>query len=108
MRPVDLNNLIPKAQQVSKLQQIENNKHRDFMHNQAAVQNKKFENELKKVNTSDKAYEAKINNKQKDNRKNNDSRKNAKQKEKEKEKEDHNKIEVMSDGIIGSNIDVKI
>ncbi len=106
MRPVDLNNLIPKAQQVSKLQQIENNKHRDFMHNQAAVQNKKFENELKKVNTTDKAYEAKINNKQKDNRRNSDSRKNAKQKE--KEKEDHNKTEVISDGIIGSNIDVKI
>lgn len=106
MRPIDLNNLIPKAQQISKVQQLKNNKHNNFMHNQATIQNKKFENELKKVNTPDKAYDAKINNKQKENKNNSKFKKDAKKKndDKEKSKDD----EIVPNRTIGSKIDIKI
>lgn len=104
MRPVDLNNLLPNTQRISKVQQLENNKHKNFMHNQATIQNKKFENELKKVNITDKAFETKINKEQKNNKKGKSSKKNPKQEEKQKEKT----VEVISDGIVGSKIDVKI
>lgn len=106
MRPIDLNNLIPKTQEVSKLQQIENNKHKNFMHNQSINQNKKFENELKKVNTTNKAYKPKINKDEKENKKNKNFKKYNKRKEKDMEQ--NKNLETISDGIVGSKIDIKI
>lgn len=106
MRPIDLNNLLPKTQQLSKVQQMENNKHKDFMHNQVIFQNKKFENELKKVNTTDKTYDAKIHNKQKNNKSNSKSKKDTKHEQNSKEKD--KMVEDVSDGIVGSKIDIKI
>lgn len=108
MRPIDLNNLVPNAQLVSKVQQLENNKQRYFVQNQTITQNKKFERELKKVNTTDKAYYAKINNKQKDN-KNNTFKKNEEKSSKEKKERDINKKDKDAvDGTIGTKIDIKI
>ncbi|SDY84041.1 hypothetical protein SAMN05660462_01015 [Proteiniborus ethanoligenes] len=106
MRPIDLNNLIPKTQEISKLQQLENNKHKNFMHNQSTTQNKKFENELKKVNTTSKTYKPKINKDEKDNNKNKSFK--EKDGQEEKEKEQNKNSEVVSDGIIGSKVDIKI
>ncbi|MFA5523345.1 MAG: hypothetical protein WDA24_03205 [Tissierellales bacterium] len=108
MRPIDLNNLVPKAQLVSKVQQLQNNKQRFFVENQTTIQNKKFERELKKVNTTDKAYHTKINDKQKDN-KNDNSHKNEEKHSQEKKDKGVNKNDMcVSDGTIGTKIDIKI
>lgn len=108
MRPIDLNNLVPNAQLVSKVQQLENNKQRYLVQNQTITQNKKFERELKKVNTTDKAYYVKINNKQKGN-KNSSFKKNKENASQEKKEKDITKKDkVVLEGTIGTKIDIKI
>lgn len=108
MRPIDLNNLVPNAQLTSKVQQIENNKQKHFVHNQTIVQNKKFERELKKVNTTEKAYNVRINKEQKGNKKNNyEKNENTPyqdKKDKKVEKEEKDRLSRT----IGTKIDIKI
>ena len=108
MRPIDLNNLVPNAQLVSKVQQLENNKQKYFVQNQTTTQNKKFERELKKVNITDKAYHAKINSKQKDNRSKKFKKNEEKPSQEKKEKNIIKNDKIVLDGTIGTKIDIKI
>ncbi len=108
MRPIDLNNLIPNAQLASKVQQLENNKQKFFIQNQAILQNKKFEKELKKINTTDKVYHIKNNNKQKGN-KNKNSKENGNTHSRDMSEKDTNKKDKVNlSGAIGTKIDIKI
>ena len=108
MRPVDLNNLVPNSQLASKVQHVENNRQAYFVHDQTREQNKKFLRELKKVNTTDKAYEVKINNKQKGNKGNSfKERENKSSKDIEEKSVDRNEKAALSE-TIGTKIDIKI
>ncbi|WIV10884.1 hypothetical protein [Proteiniborus sp. MB09-C3] len=109
MRPIDLNNLVPNTQLVSKVQHVENNKQKHFVHDQTIIQNRKFERELKKVNTTDKPYHVKIDNKQKGNKgKGNHGEKEEKSNQEKNEKEISKKTESISCGTVGTKIDIKI
>lgn len=106
MRPIDFKNYVSEAQVVSKVQQVTNNKNEYFVHNQTIAQNKKFEKELKRVNTTDKTYDVKINIKQ-EGKKNNFShtKKNRKQKGNEEKNSEDKPFYCKN---VGSKIDIKI
>lgn len=108
MRPIDLNNLVPNAQLTSKVQQIENNKQKHFVHNQTIVQNKRFERELKKVNTTDKAYKAKINSEQDGNKKKKFGEREKSPNQDNSDKKIDQKEVSQINGVIGNKIDIKI
>lgn len=108
VRSVDLNNLIPKAQQISKIQHLQNNKHKNFVHNQALDQNKKFEKELKKVNTSKKAFNAKINDKHNRDKKRENYFQDKSKGREDKDKEEDGDNKPIKNGTIGLRIDIKV
>ncbi|MGF7057139.1 hypothetical protein [Brassicibacter mesophilus] len=106
IRPVDMKTLMPKTQQLSKMQQMENDKQKSFAYFQNNDQAKKTEKELRQVRNSEKMSKAKIT---KDNKK---REHNTKQKDKDNnnsnahEEKDLEKGNV--DGVLGFNIDIKI
>ncbi|SCG83421.1 hypothetical protein DW1_1853 [Proteiniborus sp. DW1] len=114
MRPIDLNNQVPNAQLISKVQQVENNKQRFFVQDQTVMQNKKFKRELKKVNTTDKVYKIKINKEQKSNKEQKRNKYNKFEENESMTSQDKNdknidkKEKAILSETIGTKIDIKI
>jgi len=106
MRPIDFKSYVSESQIVSKVQQVKNNKNEYFVQNQAIDQNKKFEKELKKVNTTDKTYDVKINIKQEGKKNNFHHNKKSRQQKNNEEKTSEDKPFYCKN--IGAKIDIKI
>ena len=103
IRPIDFQNIIPKTQQMSKNQQNQNNKHKNFIHGQIVKQDNQVRRELKQVKKTNKSESLKVN---RDGKNSNGS--NQSKKEKDKQKEDKEKGNKRGKYSIGSNIDIKI
>ncbi len=103
IKPIDLQNVVVKTQQLSKVEQNENNRNKNTMHNQVVRQNNLDIKKNKQVIKTSKSYKSKIDReKDKKNNSNNESRK-KKNKNNKKEKE-----QKKCKSLIGHNIDIKI
>ncbi len=105
-KPIDLQATIPKTQQLSRIRQIENNMHRNNMHNQVASENNHIKKKLNRVNNSEKTGYKKID-KERQNNKDKKQEQGSKKKIKKQncEEKDNNKNPKI---ILGRSIDIKI
>ncbi len=104
IKPVDMKNLMPKTQQLSKIQQNENDRQKNFIHIQNSNQAKKAEHEKKLVKSSEKASNTKITNE--NNRNNNKKHNNKDNNDSNTHEEKSEKNSVTS--VLGINIDIKV
>ncbi|WP_041701669.1 hypothetical protein [Gottschalkia acidurici] len=104
IRPIDLKIIVPKTQEISRIEQNNQDKQKFLLQDQISEQNKKFEHELKKVNDSEKTEKSKINNNDENEEKGKRENKGKKDR-KAKASQDEEKAKNTT---LGANIDIKI
>ena len=102
INPVDLQVMISKTTEVSKIQAEENNRSQIQHHNTATTVEQQKEHELKQVNAREKTYEASINEKQEGQ----NGGKKRKKKQKKQQQKEKNEMLTLEDK--GSKIDVRL
>lgn len=112
IRPIDFKMAIPKTQEVSKVEQNNQENLKLSLSNQVDEQNKTIQQQLKQVNDSEELSKSKIRDEEDGN---NDENKERQQEDKETESpesqllgHDNNKGNVGKDFNIGSKIDIKV
>lgn len=101
IKPIDYNVMLPKTQEISSTKHIESAKNQNVIESGFIQQEKRINNNNKKVRDTEKSNKTKINDNNKD--------KNPKgsKKEKKEEKDELSSKEVVS-GNTGKNIDIRI
>jgi len=104
IKPIDMQINLPKTQQVSKIQQTDNEKMKNVLHNQENLHNNIIEKELHQVNSTKKTSHNKINKESQKNNQNKERKNNNNNTDDNKD----DKHEEKYNNILGSNIDIKI
>lgn len=109
IRPVDLKMAIPKTQEVSKVEQNNNENLKFSLQNQVDEQNKTIKQEMKQVNDSEELSKSKIRDNEDENNSHTD-KENSKQESEASKLLNHNSKEgnVGSDSTVGGKIDIKV
>ena len=104
IRPIDLKMAIPKTQELSKIEQNNQDKLRFALEVQTNEQNQNIEKQLKTVNSNEELSKSKI--EQEEENKNN--KRNSKKKHGENQSsEEENKIKDAKSDIVGTTFDIK-
>lgn len=109
IRPVDLKMAIPKTQEVSKVEQNNNENLKFSLQNQVDEQNKTIKQEMKQVNDSEELSKSKI----RDNEDKNNSKEDKEDQKKESKasqllNHDSKEGNVGKDSTVGGKIDIKV
>ncbi|WHH58964.1 hypothetical protein [Petroclostridium sp. X23] len=107
IKPIDFQMTIPKTPEISKIQN-EDNQRSNLQHHQASLgMQQQAEHDLKKVNSTDKAFEGKIREKQKEQRSGR-NKKQSSNNEKNAHADEKNKKGECTDSDKGTRIDIQI
>jgi trehalose/maltose hydrolase-like predicted phosphorylase len=104
IKPIDMQGMVPKSQQISKVQRNNDYKQEHFVNSQTMEQNKEIERKQKQVNKASESYKLKINKESESNKK----RKSKKDKSEQNKKKKSSSTIKEKQKRIGKYLDVKI
>lgn len=103
IRPIDVKMAIPKTQEISKIEQNNQDKLKFSLEMQTNEQNNKIDKQLKTVNYSEKLSKSKVEKDKKENKKRDKNSHEENESPSDKETE-----ETIKDAIVGRRIDIKV
>lgn len=106
IRPIDIKMVMPKTQEISKIEQNNQDKLKFSLEMQTNEQNQNIDKKLKTVNDSEKLSKSKI--KEDEKEKNNNRKNNDRTDEENESTENQKSEEIIANPDVGGKIDIKI